>query len=100
MQRIRAVSGGRSGFATWPNGILPVTLATEESAMPGFDSGPAPPTEPHDDATTSRNTRYGLTLFFIYLVIYGAFVLVSAYWPDVMDRVPFVGLNLAILSGF
>ncbi len=68
--------------------------------MPGFDSAPAATPEPRDDATVRRNTRYGLVLFCIYLVIYAGFVLLNAFWPEVMDRVPFAGLNLAILYGF
>jgi uncharacterized membrane protein (DUF485 family) len=68
--------------------------------MPGFDTGPAAPPEPHDPATAGRNARYGLVLFSIYLVFYGGFVAVSAFRPAVMDRVPVAGLNLATLWGF
>jgi len=68
--------------------------------MPGFDTAPAAPPEPRDEATARRNARYGLVLFLVYLVIYGGFVVASAFWPEVMDRVPFAGLNAAILYGF
>ena len=40
-----------------------------------------------------------MLLFLIYLAIYGAFVLVSAFWPAAMDARPFAGINLAVLSG-
>ena len=68
--------------------------------MPGFDSQPNAPPEPRDDATAGRNARYGFVLFTIYLVIYGGFVILSAFWPSVMGWVPFAGLNLAIIYGF
>ena len=68
--------------------------------MPGFDSGPAAPPEPRDDATARRNARYGIIFFSIYLSFYGGFVLINAFWPAVMDLVPVAGLNLAILYGF
>jgi uncharacterized membrane protein (DUF485 family) len=50
--------------------------------------------------TTNRNARYGFILFAIYLFIYGGFVLLSAFSPQTMERVPFAGLNLATIYGF
>jgi len=47
----------------------------------------------------SRNSRYGLVLFTIYLVLYGGFVLLSAFAPQKMAERPFGGVNLAILYG-
>jgi len=68
--------------------------------VPLHDHGPNVPAEPERAETVSRNTRYGLALFATYLALYGAFVLVNAFAPGVMERMPFGGVNLAILSGF
>ncbi len=46
------------------------------------------------------NTRLGLILFFVYLALYGAFVLVNAFSPTTMEITPVAGVNLAILYGF
>ncbi|MEQ8838710.1 MAG: DUF485 domain-containing protein [Lacipirellulaceae bacterium] len=48
----------------------------------------------------SRNARLGMVLFLVYLALYGTFVLVNAFSPETMERTPFAGVNLAILSGF
>jgi uncharacterized membrane protein (DUF485 family) len=50
--------------------------------------------------TIGRNARYGLGLFAVYLVLYGAFVGVNAFAPELMERTPLGGVNLAILAGF
>ena len=68
--------------------------------MPGFDHGTKLPDRSETPATAARNTRYGLALFAVYVVLYGAFVLVNAFAPEVMERTPVAGVNLAILSGF
>jgi uncharacterized membrane protein (DUF485 family) len=57
------------------------------------------PQEPRDPVAERHNARLGLVLFAIYLVFYGAYVLVNAFWPAVMDEVPFAGLNVAVLWG-
>ena len=67
--------------------------------MPGFESGSIEP-EPHDLATAKRNSRFGLILFTVYLTIYGTFVLLNAFRPELMDRTPVAGLNVATLYGF
>lgn len=48
----------------------------------------------------SRNTRNGLILFFLYLLLYGGFVLLNTFAPSTMDAIPFAGVNFAILYGF
>jgi len=48
----------------------------------------------------SRNARYGLILFIIYLLFYGGFVLLNAFAPWTMEWKPFAGINLAIIYGF
>lgn len=49
---------------------------------------------------TGRASRIGLTLFAVYLVLYGGFVLLAAFWPEWMDATPLAGVNLAIWYGF
>jgi uncharacterized membrane protein (DUF485 family) len=46
-----------------------------------------------------RNARYGWTLFVAYLALYGLFVGLNTFWPQVMDLVPAAGVNLAIWFG-
>ncbi|HEY2840339.1 MAG TPA: DUF485 domain-containing protein [Pirellulales bacterium] len=56
-----------------------------------------------DDDTpliAARNARTGMKLFAIYLPLYAAFVLISAFAPDRMAERPFFGINLAIWYGF
>lgn len=55
-----------------------------------------------DPASAARkwNTRLGLILFFVYLVLYLGFVLISAFAPDQMEQIVGAGLNLAVVYGF
>ncbi|WP_238476685.1 DUF485 domain-containing protein [Bythopirellula goksoeyrii] len=48
----------------------------------------------------SRNSRIGLALFSLYLLLYGGFVLLNTFWPATMDATPFMGVNVAIWYGF
>src|SRR3954464_12973000 len=50
-------------------------------------------------AEVARNARYGLVLFALYSALYGAFVLLNAFAPDVMETIVFAGVNLAVLYG-
>jgi uncharacterized membrane protein (DUF485 family) len=55
---------------------------------------------PHDHSqATTQQTRYGLMLFFVYVILYGLFVGLSAFRPDLMSRRPFGGVNLAVIYG-
>lgn len=65
-----------------------------------FDHGPNIGDSSERPETITRNTRYGVILFLIYLLFYGTYVGVNAFAPEVMRRTPVAGLNLAILSGF
>lgn len=67
--------------------------------MSGLVHGPAGAKEEEHGPTTRRNARYGLVLFGLYLVLYGGFVLLNAFAPEVMDAVPLAGVNLAVLYG-
>ncbi len=57
-------------------------------------------TEPADSSAPPAASRLGMSLFFIYSLLYLAFVLLNAFAADTMDRVVFAGLNLAIVFGF
>lgn len=46
------------------------------------------------------NTRLGLVLFTVYLVLYLGFVLANAFAADRMETIVVGGLNLAITYGF
>ena len=59
--------------------------------MPSFESS---------SPARAFNTRLGLILFFVYLLLYLGFVLISAFAPDMMDRIVAAGLNLAVVYGF
>lgn len=48
----------------------------------------------------TRNARIGLILFVIYLVLYGGFVFLNAFAPEMMETDSVAGLNLAIAWGF
>lgn len=68
--------------------------------MAGFDHGPNEPGEQENHETISRNTRLGLILFVVYLLLYGGFVFLNTFSPAQMEVVVFAGLNLAIVYGF
>ena len=48
----------------------------------------------------TRNSRIGLVLFAVYLLLYGSFVYLNAFAAEVMETTPIAGVNLAILYGF
>lgn len=48
----------------------------------------------------ARNARIGLVLFFLYLALYAGFVGLAAFAPQVMEKRPIAGVNLAIWYGF
>ena len=48
----------------------------------------------------TRNSRIGMVLFAVYLLLYGGFVFLNAFAADVMEKTPIAGVNLAILYGF
>ena len=56
----------------------------------------------HEDHphVVSRNARYGLVLFSVYVVLYGGFVLLAVFRTPVMGTVMPGGANLAIAYGF
>ena len=48
----------------------------------------------------AKNARLGLVLFFIYLLLYGTFVYLSAFDAAFMAATAFAGVNVAIIYGF
>jgi uncharacterized membrane protein (DUF485 family) len=48
----------------------------------------------------SDSSRYGLVLFFVYLLFYGGFVAINAIAPESMERTLMSGLNTAVVYGF
>ena len=49
---------------------------------------------------TTSNSRIGLTLFAVYLLLYGGFVYLAAFSPATMEATPLAGVNVAIWYGF
>jgi uncharacterized membrane protein (DUF485 family) len=66
--------------------------------MAGFDHSHLPPDEVRDPGAERHNARLGLGLFAVYLLGYGVYVLINAFWPALMDRVV-GGVNVAVASG-
>jgi len=48
----------------------------------------------------TRNSRIGMRLFAVYLLLYGGFVLINTFSPTTMEATPLEGINVAILYGF
>ena len=57
-----------------------------------------PSSRPDSGHTIARNARYGLWLFFVYVVFYAGFVAISAFKFDAL-RANIGGVNLAIAYG-
>jgi uncharacterized membrane protein (DUF485 family) len=56
--------------------------------------------EQEDAAVVAHNTRMGVVLFTVYVIFYGGFMALSAFWPQVMSRPILGGANLAVIYGF
>jgi uncharacterized membrane protein (DUF485 family) len=62
----------------------------------------APVTHVHDDhhaPTVARNARVGLWLFAVYVLLYGGFMVLNAFYPRRMGEPAFAGVNLAVTYG-
>lgn len=66
--------------------------------MADFGHGPNV-TETESPAAMRRNSRAGLVLFAVYLLLYGGFVALNAFAPERMERPAIAGLNLAVTYG-
>ena len=51
-------------------------------------------------AMPARNAQIGFALFWVYLLLYGGFVLINTFAPGMMEATPVAGVNLAVLLGF
>ncbi|MEX0714559.1 MAG: DUF485 domain-containing protein [Pirellulales bacterium] len=67
--------------------------------MGGLDHRAIPTPDAQPERVSAQRIRYGHALFVLYLLLYGAFVLLNAFAPSVMARTPAAGINLAVLSG-
>ena len=68
--------------------------------MAGLDFRAPQGKEREDTAVVAHNTRIGVVLFVVYVLFYGGFMVLSAFWPEVMSK-PFLrGANLAVVYGF
>jgi uncharacterized membrane protein (DUF485 family) len=48
----------------------------------------------------TRNSRIGLSLFAVYLLLYGGFVCMAVFKPQTMEQTPLAGVNVAVWYGF
>ena len=53
----------------------------------------------HHAPTVARNARIGLWLFGVYVLLYGGFMALNAFYPGRMGRPVFAGVNLAVTYG-
>jgi uncharacterized membrane protein (DUF485 family) len=68
--------------------------------MAGLDFKPTGAKEQEDAAVVAYNTRMGVILFVVYVLFYGGFMALSAFWPEVMSKPFLQGVNLAVVYGF
>jgi uncharacterized membrane protein (DUF485 family) len=68
--------------------------------MAGLDFSAQTPREKEDAALVARNSKAGLWLFSVYVLLYGGFMGLSAFAYERMKEIPFGGANIAILYGF
>lgn len=68
--------------------------------MSHWDHGPNEVDEHDHPHLASRNARYGLVLFVIYLAFYAGFVLLGTFAPAWLAQRPWAGVNMAIWYGF
>lgn len=51
-------------------------------------------------SNAQKNARLGLWLFGLYVILYAAYVFVNAFSPSTMEKTPWLGVNVAVWSGF
>ena len=67
--------------------------------MAGLDYKAPVAKEQEDAAVVAHNTRMGVILFVVYVLLYGGFMVLSAFWPEVMSKPVLRGANLAVVYG-
>ncbi len=68
--------------------------------MAGLDFKAPVEREREDEAVVAHNTRMGLILFAVYVLFYGGFMALSAFYPSAMSRPILAGANVAVVYGF
>lgn len=68
--------------------------------MAGLDFKTPVTKEQEDAAVVAHNSRMGVLLFVVYVLIYGGFMLLSAFAPEIMSKPVLRGVNLAVVYGF
>ena len=52
------------------------------------------------DPASEYKKRIGVVMFIVYSAVYAGFVLINVISPLTMDKIVFLGLNLAVVYGF
>ena len=68
--------------------------------MGGMDFHGSVEKEQEDADVIAHNSRWGVILFFVYVLFYGGFMGLSAFYFDLMSRPALFGVNLAVVYGF
>jgi uncharacterized membrane protein (DUF485 family) len=68
--------------------------------MAGIDFKAPVAKEQEDAAVVAHNTRMGAILFVVYVLFYGGFMALSAFWPEVMSKPFLFDASLAVVYGF
>jgi uncharacterized membrane protein (DUF485 family) len=68
--------------------------------MAGLDFKAPVGKEQEDASVVAHNTRMGLALFVVYVLFYGGFMALSAFWHETMAKPFLAGVNLATVYGF
>lgn len=58
------------------------------------------PREQENVADIERNSRYGLRLFTVYLLLYLGYILLSTFMSKMMQEIKIAGVNLSVMYGF
>lgn len=67
----------------------------------GIDFHAAPEAKEHEtEESIQHNKRIGLILFAVYVLFYAVFMMVSAFFPNIMSLPVLAGLNFSIVYGF
>jgi uncharacterized membrane protein (DUF485 family) len=53
-----------------------------------------------EDNASKYKAKLGAYLFFVYVIVYAAFIVINVASPQSMGTIIFAGLNLAVVYGF
>jgi len=59
-----------------------------------------PATQQEKDYASSYKMKLGVKMFLVYSLIYVSFVIINIVNPLLMEKIVFMGLNLAVVYGF